>query len=49
MVELTAQQRNARRARCCMVGDKLTGDIAAGNRAGAKTYYVEEMVGRSIF
>ncbi|MGB3094852.1 MAG: HAD hydrolase-like protein [Microgenomates group bacterium] len=45
MVELTAQQLGMPVEQVLMVGDKLTGDIAAGNRAGAKTYYVEEMVG----
>lgn len=45
MVELAAQQLEVPVEQVLMVGDKLTGDIPAGNRAGAKTYYVEEMVG----
>lgn len=45
MVELAARQLEVPIEQVLMVGDKLTGDIAAGNRAGAQTYFVEEMVG----
>jgi len=45
MVNLGAEQLGIPVKQVLMVGDKLTGDVVAGNRAGAKTFYVEEMVG----
>lgn len=45
MLELTARQLGVGPQEILMAGDKLTGDVAAGNRAGAQTLYLEEMVG----
>lgn len=46
MIELGANQLGVPVEHVLMVGDKLTGDIAAGNRAGAKTFYIEDVVGK---
>lgn len=47
MIEQAASQLGVPVEHVLMVGDKLTGDIAAGNRAGAQTFFVEKVVGNT--